>query len=92
MTDAYLDLLGAQGEIIVEGHFTKHRLYRRALAALREGQRLSYSLDESGTLAGAALFARMPDLAPPPATEYLTPLFRAEICAHRERWRAQLEF
>jgi len=54
--------------------------------------RLSCSLDESGTLADAALLARMPDLGQPPATEYLTPLFQAEICAHRVRWRARLEF
>jgi hypothetical protein len=47
MKDVCLELLAAQGEIIVEGRFTKNRLYCRALAALREGRRLSRSLDES---------------------------------------------
>jgi sugar (pentulose or hexulose) kinase len=92
VTDVCLELLAARGEIVVDGRFARNRLYCRALAALREDQPLSRSLDETGTLAGAARLARMPNLGGSPVTERLTPLLQGEICAHRARWRARLEF
>jgi sugar (pentulose or hexulose) kinase len=92
MTDVCLELLDARGEIVIEGRFARNRVYCGALAALREGQRLSCSLDETGTLAGAALLARMPDLPEPPETERVTAILPGEVRAHRERWRASLDF
>lgn len=91
MTDVCLELLGARGEIVVEGRFASNRLYCRVLAALREGQSVSCSLDNTGTLVGAALLARMPDHEEPPMLKRVTPLFPGEVRAHRARWRANLD-
>jgi len=91
MTDVCLDLLDARGEIVVEGRFAKNRLYCRALAALRNAQPLFRSLDETGTFAGAALLARYPEAGEAPRIERIAPFSQHEICAHRARWRAELE-
>lgn len=91
MTDVCLDLLGAQGEIVVEGRFAENRLYCRALATLREERPLFRSLDETGTLAGAALLARYPDAGTPPELERIAPLLQPEIRTYRARWRAELK-
>ena len=98
VTDVCLELIGARGEVVVEGRFAKNRIYCEILAALRgagqsedEGRLLSRSLDETGTIAGAALLARLPERGLAPRLERVTAICCEEICVHRARWRTALE-
>jgi sugar (pentulose or hexulose) kinase len=63
MTAACLDLIGADGDIVVEGPFAASALYAEMLAtATRRSVRMEL-LSATGTAAGAALLA-MPDFQP----------------------------
>ena len=89
MTDYCLDLIGARGEIIIEGRFARNAGYATALAALRGSQTVLLSGDETGTVRGAALLARWPER--PPATPLGRPpavVGFGSIDAIRTRWRA----
>lgn len=50
-----LNLLGSQGEIIIDGGFAANRPFARILAALRPGQTVKTSRSGEGTALGAAL-------------------------------------
>ena len=60
VTDYCLDLIDAQGDLIIEGAFAKNPLFCETLAALRTQQATHVSDDPTGTVAGAALLARWP--------------------------------
>ncbi len=57
MLDYELELLQAQGDIIVEGVWLRDVLQCRLLAQLRPGQPVLLSRDETGTVTGAARLA-----------------------------------
>jgi sugar (pentulose or hexulose) kinase len=59
MTSEGLDALGSRAPIVVDGPFASNDLYCSLLAALRSGQRVSSSLLQEGTSAGAAVLALM---------------------------------
>ena len=59
-----LRLTGAAGPVIVEGPFSRNRLFLSALAALTPLPVLARP-DATGTTGGAALLAHGPDAAPP---------------------------
>ena len=54
MTDYCLDLLGARGDVIVEGRFAANEAFTSILAALRAPECVLRSSDQIGTLRGAA--------------------------------------
>ena len=80
-TDRCLSLLGARGDLVIEGSFAANRDYCAGLAALRPTQPTFVSGDATGTLRGGALLAFWPPdpaLAPrlepcPPADGVLPP-------------------
>ena len=55
MTAVDLDLLEAEGDVIVDGSFADNRLFIGLLAALRPNQRILASRAKDGTALGAAL-------------------------------------
>ncbi|WP_182084743.1 FGGY-family carbohydrate kinase [Aureimonas sp. ME7] len=59
-TQAVLELIGAEGTIVVEGPFARNPIYLSALRQLTQ-RKVSASADGTGTSAGAALLALGPD-------------------------------
>lgn len=57
MQDVELDLLGASGDLIIEGAWLRNPLLCSLLAALRPQQTVYLSSDETGTVSGAAQLA-----------------------------------
>jgi len=51
--DECLGWIGARGDLIVEGRFSKNDAFCRELSALRPAQPVVRSADETGTLGGA---------------------------------------
>ena len=72
-TDRRLELLGAEGDVIVEGPFARNTAYCAALAALRSPRPVFASSDSIGTLAGARLLARWPEQIAMPALALCSP-------------------
>ncbi|MFI0847469.1 FGGY-family carbohydrate kinase [Mesorhizobium sp. IMUNJ 23232] len=63
MTASCLDLIGAQGDTIVEGPFGQNRCFIRMLASA-SGRRVVASKGSTGTSIGAALLCAGPDFKP----------------------------
>ncbi len=90
MTDYCIDMLQARGDIILEGRLAANAAFASALAALRAPQPVLRSLDQTGTLRGAAILSLLargkhPEharLARCPAGP------RAELDTARRRWRS----
>ena len=59
MTSEALDALESRSPIVIDGPFARNDLYCSLLAALRPRQRVSSSLLQEGTAAGAAVLALM---------------------------------
>jgi sugar (pentulose or hexulose) kinase len=84
MTDLMLDVLGADGPILVEGPFAANQTYVTVLAALRPRNHVRASLDSFGTSLGAAMLAdpempvEMPAATAPPDLD---------LGLYRARWR-----
>jgi sugar (pentulose or hexulose) kinase len=92
MTDHFLTQLGAdQGDLIVEGGFTRNPAFAATLAALRPRQKVYRAVTAAGTAQGAALLATWPkppaDLWQPIAAPALS-----GIQDYATRWRQQLGF
>lgn len=90
MTDQCLDLIGAAGDIVVEGAFAANGAYLAVLAALRPRSRVLASVDATGTSQGAALLARWDEAAPVPAAEAVAPLQLPGLSAYRDAWRSAI--
>jgi sugar (pentulose or hexulose) kinase len=86
MTDYCLDLIKAQGPVVIEGSLVGNELYLGALAALRAPAELLVSEDATGTISGAAQLAG----------QQMTPLSRSvpaidlPLGAYRQKWREAL--
>jgi sugar (pentulose or hexulose) kinase len=95
VTDTCLALVGARGDVVVEGPIARNRAFLRSLAGLRPAQRVLASPDPTGTLAGAACLAvwsRGGPRAPRErsSTRAVEPLAADALAAYRARWRAAL--
>ena len=89
MTATCLELIGAEGPIVLEGPFTANAAYRRMLAAATGRPVLRPDAGSTGTSLGAALLA-MPttpplDLQPDPSDSDA-----ARLAAYAAAWRARL--
>ncbi len=84
MTDLMLDVIEAQGPVLIEGPFAANPTYVAALAALRPRSAVRPSHDAHGTSLGAAMLVEpgmeldMPDAVPAPMLE---------LGVYRARWR-----
>ncbi len=84
VADASLDLIAAEGPIVIEGRFAADPVFPAALAALRPEQPVRRLLGSDGVALGAArLWA--PDLAPREQAERVTPL-PADVRAYANHW------
>ena len=91
MTDDLLTRLGSnKGDLVIEGSFGRNRVYCGVLAALRPGQRVLVSPDQSGTARGAALLADWPNAPDLPTDHQATPLVLGGLDAYRAAWSQEL--
>ena len=84
MADASLDLIAAEGPIVIEGRFAADPVFPAALAALRPRQPVLRLTGSDGVALGAArLWA--PELAPREGAERVAPL-PADVRAYANHW------
>lgn len=90
MIDFELQLLGSEGDIIVEGAWLRNPLLCSLIAQLHLDQRVLLSEDETGTVSGAAqlAFGRAGTL---PTLSSVQPSRLAGLGEYRLRWLDQLE-
>jgi len=92
MTDDLLTRLGAgAGDLVIEGSFGRNAAYCDLLAALRPGQRVLVSPDQSGTARGAALLAHWPTPPLLPPDRQAAPVAVEGLEAYRAAWRRALD-
>jgi len=89
LTDLLLDVLGGDGDVVLDGTFCRDPLYPALVAALRPRQRIRFDLHGYGSAAGAALLAGHESrVAPAPLTlRTPAPLDIAALSGYRARWR-----
>jgi L-fuculokinase len=90
MTDVALDLLGAAGEVIVDGPLAANALFAPLLGALRPGAVVLTSGRQAGTLSGARWLVRGP-AEPAPELRPARPASVPGLSAYRDRWRSLAE-
>lgn len=86
MTCTCLDLIGAQGSIIVEGPFAANRHYLRMLGAA-SGRLVETGVNATGTSVGTAMLIKPPQDLPENRSEQIPPQWRQRLARHAELWR-----
>jgi sugar (pentulose or hexulose) kinase len=89
LTDYCLELLGAGGNVVVDGRFSKNRVWLGVLAALRTTQKVLASEDEGSSRGAAALASWPAHLESEPLRE-CAPLELRGLFDYRNAWRARL--
>ncbi|WP_167856023.1 FGGY-family carbohydrate kinase [Natronospirillum operosum] len=91
MTDYCLDLLGSEGDIVIEGAFARNDVYMYTLATLRaQGARqdLYGSSDSTGTTQGTAMLGQSINHWPLSAAQLVAPLAESQaLLAYAGNWR-----
>ncbi len=90
MTDYCLDRLEVTGEVIVEGSFVNTSAYIRCLARLRDKQTVYISSDNTGTVSGAALMARIDHPRSPQLKRIESDHALLNLFDFRDNWRRQI--
>ena len=85
-----LDLTGAAGPVVVEGPFSRNRVFLGALAQLIHRPVIARP-DATGTTEGAALLALGPDARPGAGVDTPAPPLDVDISAYARTWRGQAE-
>jgi len=88
VTDAALDLIGANERLLVEGRFAEAEVFVRALASLRPDTRF-YVANAHNDVSFGALRLIDPALAPAVALRRVQPLDHA-LDTYRRRWLAAI--
>jgi L-fuculokinase len=89
MSDLLIELLGAEGDILIDGPLAVNPLYGSLLATWSAGRRV-FAAGASGGYASAVCFlAGFPDVPAPPAKR-LHPLELAALREYRAAWRESL--
>lgn len=91
MMASCLELIGAEGEIIVEGPLTANKLLLDMLSAATNRNVLVGSSATTGTTTGAALLVeeKSPEL---PQQHYTNPEFISRMVAYSEAWRKMVSY
>jgi L-fuculokinase len=90
MTDHCIDLIGAGGDIVIEGAFAGNAAYASLLAGLRPGRTVLVSRDATGTSQGAAMLARWGGPHAAPASAPVGPCNVPGLSAYRAAWLARI--
>lgn len=89
VVDSELEMLGSEGDLIVEGTWLRNPLLCGLLAQLREKQVVYLSSDETGTISGAAQLAFADGDSVPSLTQ-VKPCDLEGLCQYRQTWRELL--
>lgn len=89
VADAALDLIGAEGRLLIEGRFAGAHVFVRALARLRPHSRVYLASDQTDVSFGALRLID-PALAPPGSLEPVMPLDN-DLEHYRSCWRAMID-
>ena len=87
MLDYQLDLLGAAGDIILEGAFVQNVALCRLLAQLRPSQKLFVAAKASGTAQGCAQLAWWESDVPKPELHFCPALALHRLTHYKQSWR-----
>ena len=90
LTDVALDLLGAGGDLIIDGPLASNPLYPALLAGLRPDSAILLGEDGAGS-AGGARCLLLGVAAEPPALRPVSPGDGASVRAARARWRDAMQ-
>jgi sugar (pentulose or hexulose) kinase len=90
MAEACLELLGAEGEVVIDGGFCAEPRLARLVAALRPDLRVRVEPVGGGTALGAGLLASHGGPAPPLRLEEASSLELPGLAAYRRCWRELL--
>ena len=85
-----LDLLGASGDIVIDGPLGENALYPSILAALRPNSRVQLGMPGAGTAGGALCLALGMQSRPPALRTIGTGIPIPGLTAHASRWRQSL--
>lgn len=85
MTFTCLELIGAQGPIIVEGPFAANRHYLRMLGAA-SGRPVETGVNATGTSVGTAMLITPPQTLPASVSEQISPEWQERLALHAELW------
>lgn len=88
MTKTCLDLVGADGTVIIEGPFARNRAYLDMLATLHTGG-VEIAASATGTSVGAAML--FTEAAAPPHTHQVTPAQSALLLKYAATWQDRVE-
>ena len=88
MTDAALDLIGAQGTLLIEGRFAEAEVFTAALAALRP-QMAVHVANQHNDVALGAIRLIDPAITPAGTLRRIAPL-AGDLAEYRETWRQRL--
>ena len=90
LSDNALDLLGASGDIVIDGPLGENALYPSILAALRPGSRVQLGEPGAGTAGGALCLALGTQARPPvlQTVEAGDPI--PGLVAHKRRWTKRI--
>ncbi|RFB79300.1 FGGY-family carbohydrate kinase [Methylovirgula sp. 4M-Z18] len=86
MSDACLRMIGAKGDLIVEGALAANHVYAAILAALRPGQSVFVSNDATGTSHGAALLRDWSAAHAAPDVHRIIPAELPGLVAYKAAW------
>jgi sugar (pentulose or hexulose) kinase len=92
MVSAQLDAVASNNQIIVDGPFSKHKIFLAVLAQLRPQQRVLASDLRDGTAAGAACLALMQNGEMPHLNLDLSPIIPAQIVGLETYHRKWFQF
>ncbi len=90
MTDVVLDLMGVQGDVIVDGPLAVNPLFTPLLSALRPDCTVLATGRRAGTLGGARWLVRGA-AEPAPAVSAASPLALPGLASYRDSWRSAAE-
>jgi len=91
MMDVQLDLLGVDGDIVIEGSFLKNQWLCEIFAALRPQQKVFLSADETGTVLGCAQLAAWDSPRVEPELVLCRPAELMALLHYRVLWHELVE-
>ncbi|HET9069159.1 MAG TPA: FGGY-family carbohydrate kinase [Amaricoccus sp.] len=91
MTGVCLDLIGAEGPVVVEGPLAANAAFAEMLGAIVPGGLAPAAPTTTGTSAGAALLALPPGSGPRPEPAAAGRLRAPRLAAYAARWRAEVD-
>jgi sugar (pentulose or hexulose) kinase len=86
-----LDLLGADGEVVIEGSFAGNPVFGAVIAALRPARPVFAAAEPNGTAVGAAMLARWDAPAPDLALKPVAPAAVPGLESYARTWRDRAE-